>query len=91
MKTGDVSVERVASGMCVTAGHLNRRVKAITGVTTQQYVLRIRLERARAMLQECTSMSVADVASSCCFDDAASFSRAFRRVYGMTPSQVRRP
>ena len=38
MQDGNLSIESLASKMCITRGQLNRRIKAITGVTTQQYV-----------------------------------------------------
>ena len=83
------SVEDIASKMCVSSGHLNRKVKFLTGMTTQNYVLRLRLEKARLMLQSEPDALVADVAFRCGFEDAASFSRAFKKIYNQTPTQVR--
>ena len=89
MSQGTISIEALASEMCITRGQLNRRVKAVTGVTTQQYVLQVRLEHARMLLQEHTEMTVAEVGYQCGFEDATSFSRAFRRCFGQSPSQCR--
>lgn len=89
MAQGAVSVEGLASGMCLTSGHLNRRVKALTGVTTQQYATRVRLESARLLLEQERDLPVAEVAWRCGFDDAASFSRAFKRTFGCSPTQHR--
>ena len=86
---GDVTVESLASDMCITRGQLNRKIKAVTGITTQQYVLRIRMEYARLLLRQSPELSIFDVSCRCGFDDATSFSRAFRRTYGQTPSQYR--
>ena len=68
---------------------LNRGLKAITGVNTQQYVNRIRLEQARELLMEHPELQVSEIAYKCGFDDVASFSRAFRRTFGKSPSQHR--
>ena len=84
----EISVEELASEMCITRGQLNRRVKALTGVTTQQYVARIRLEHGRSLLHD-TPLAVAEVAYRCGFDDAATFSRAFRRAFGQSPTSYR--
>ncbi len=90
MHDNNLTIEQIAGEMCVTRGHLNRRVKALTGVTTQQYVLRVRLEHAcRLLRHRDNELSVAQVGYECGFDDAASFSRAFRRVYGVSPTQYR--
>lgn len=89
MGSGELTVEKLADKMCVTRGHLNRRVKAITGITTQQYMSRIRLEHGRLQLEQNPGLSIAEIAIQCGFDDAGSFSRAFRRVFGVSPTQHR--
>ena len=85
----DASIESLASDMCITRGYLNRKLKTITGMTAQQYVQRIRMEQARLILESRTEVTVVDLAMQCGFEDAASFTRAFRRVFGKTPSQYR--
>lgn len=83
------SVEALASDMCLTSGHLNRKIKSITGITTQQYVLRIRMEYAKHILLNSPDLTISEVAYKCGFEDAASFSRAFRRTFDKSPSQMR--
>ena len=53
-------------------------------------VRRLRLERCAALLADpATPSTITDIAASAGFDDPASFSRAFRREFGCTPSDVR--
>jgi AraC family transcriptional regulator, positive regulator of tynA and feaB len=53
-------------------------------------VRRLRLERCAALLADPSIPStITDIAASMSFDDPASFSRAFRREFGCTPSDVR--
>ncbi|MBQ1747217.1 MAG: helix-turn-helix transcriptional regulator, partial [Bacteroidales bacterium] len=89
LDSGHLGVEDIASHMCLSSGQLNRRIKTITGFTTQNYVLRLRLEQARILLQGEPQSQIADIAYRCGFEDAASFSRAFKRVFDATPSQIR--
>lgn len=88
MSQTDISIESLATNLCITRGQLNRRVKAVAGVTTKQYVMRIRMEQARLLLDNHPDYSVADVAYKCGFDPA-SFSRAFRSTFGVSPSQYK--
>ncbi len=83
-----LSIEALASDMCISRGQLNRRVKAITGVTTQQYVLHLRLEQGRQLLEN-TQLPVSEIGYQCGFEDATSFSRAFKRAFGLSPTQFR--
>ena len=83
------SVEALASDMCITSGHLNRKIKSITGITTQQYILRVRMEYAKHILLNTPDLTISEVAYKCGFEDAASFSRAFRRTFDKSPSQMR--
>ena len=89
MSQTDISVEALASELYITRGQLNRRMKAITGLTTQQYVMRVRMEQARLLLTSHTDLPVSEVAYRCGFADPASFSRAFRQTFGTSPSQYR--
>ena len=82
-------METLASEMCITRGQLNRKVKAITGITLQQYVMRIRLEYARLLMKQSPDTTIFEIACRCGFDDAASFSRAFRRTFNQSPTQYR--
>ncbi len=89
MSLGKISLETVASKMYITRGQLNRKVKAITGLTTQQFTMEIRLKEACNLLKNRPDIIISEVAYRCGFEDATSFSRAFRRVYGFPPTKYR--
>ena len=88
MSNGSLSIESLANDMCLSRSQLNRRIKAVTGVTSQQYVMRVRLEHAKNLLDD-SNLQVSEVAYQCGFDNVASFSRAFKRTFGKSPSQHR--
>jgi AraC family transcriptional regulator len=60
-----------------------RMFKATTGRAPHQFVLSLRLERARRLLD--VSGSVAGIALTTGFYDQAHLTNAFRKAYGMTP------
>jgi AraC-like DNA-binding protein len=53
------------------------------------YIQRCRLRESFTMLCDVSSPAIASVAEKLCFTDPSSFSRAFRREFGMRPSDAR--
>jgi AraC family transcriptional regulator len=68
--------------------HLHRVFSAAAGETPKQFTLRLRLGRAAAMLLT-SEDAVLDIALDCGFQSHEAFSRAFRKRFGMTPSDYR--
>ncbi len=89
MSLGKISLEMVASKMFITRGQLNRKVKAITGRTTQQFAMDIRLKNACNLLKNSPDIMISEVAYKCGFEEATSFSRAFHREYNTSPTKYR--
>lgn len=87
MPAGKTDLESIASELCMTPSQLRRKLSAITGITPGQFVLSIRMAEACRLLLEHPSYSLASVAERCGFADQSHFSHAFRRQFGMTPSQ----
>ena len=84
-----ITVEDIADKMFITRGHLNRRIKSLSGVTTIQYVQRIRLEQAKQLLADDSDLTIAEIAFKSGFEDPANFSRVFKRTFNVSPSQFR--
>lgn len=68
--------------------HLHRRFTAALGETPKQHVLRIRLERA-AYLAAITDESILRIALDVGFRSHATFTRAFRRRFEVSPAEYR--
>jgi AraC family transcriptional regulator len=71
--------------------HFARQFKAATGLPPHQYVITRRVEKAKHLLREGTDSSLADIAARAGFYDQSQFSRHFKRLVGVTPSQFRTP
>ncbi|WP_170936947.1 MULTISPECIES: helix-turn-helix domain-containing protein [Rhodomicrobium] len=69
--------------------HFAYAFKRSLGETPHRYVMSRRLEKARALLAE-TEMPLAEIAIAAGFADQSHFSRCFRDVFGLSPSQFRR-
>ena len=84
-----ITVAELAGVAFLSAFHFTRMFTATMGLPPHRYVSERRLEHAKALLAS-GDRSVADIALSSCFSSQASFSRAFRRVVGVTPGEYRR-
>jgi len=65
-----------------------RIVKRIFGITPSQLIAKTRIAAASLLLRE-TNRSISEVAHECGFTDHSAFTRAFRTVTGVTPTQFR--
>ena len=65
-----------------------RVMKRFFGLTPSQFITKTRISAASRMLRE-TELSVAEISLACGFYDHSAFTRAFRKVTGSTPTQLR--
>ena len=89
LPTGEFSVEAIASRMNMSVQTFRRRLMAASGETPKAYISAIQMERATQLLTGNNDMPINRVATLCGFEDVSSFSHAFRRVYGCSPSQYK--
>ena len=89
MSKGEVSVQTMANHLFISRSQLARKVQLITGMNTSEYVMRIRMTRARRLLEE-GHLSISEVAIRCGFSDQSYFTRMFKKTYNLTPTQVKK-
>ncbi len=83
-----LDVPALAAEAHLSPHHFIRRFKEAYGETPHQYVLTRRVERAQELLRN-TDLSVSEICLDVGFQSLGSFSAAFRRVAGMTPTAYR--
>jgi transcriptional regulator GlxA family with amidase domain len=84
-----VSVADIAAHACLEPRTLFRRFTKATGMKPSEYQQRLRISRAKEML-EFSQRSIDDIASSIGYDDTGRFRRVFHKIMGLTPSDYRR-
>lgn len=84
----EFGVERLSEELFVSSSNLYRKLKALTGLSSNQYIRLVRLNKARELLQN-SSLSIATVAYETGFTDPHYFSRMFKKEFGMTPTKYR--
>ena len=87
MKGGHVNCDTVSEALSMTNQHLRRKIFSITGVTGAVYILGIRMTYEQQLLESARKYPIATVARKCGYEDSNNFSRTFKRVVGMTPSE----
>lgn len=85
----DTPLPEVAALAGITPRHLNRLFVERLGVPAGAFQQRMRIDRARHLLQD-PGATVKSVAYDCGFTDPAYFSRAFRRQIGQSPAAYAR-
>ena len=78
----------IAAAVELSTRQLERLFEKYLHSSPSRFYLKVRLERARAMLLQ-TTKAILDVAVACGFASASHFSRCYREVYGHKPSDER--
>lgn len=83
-----IKIENIAYSLGLNRSYLTRLFKDATGFSLQDYLLTYRMKIAVKLLLE-NKMSVADVALQVGYGDTFTFSKAFKRHFGKSPSKYK--
>ncbi|MDO4285716.1 MAG: helix-turn-helix domain-containing protein [Eubacteriales bacterium] len=81
-------IEELAAHIGVTRSHLYSQFKKAAGCSPQEYLVRLRIEKARSLLKQ-TDLSVREIAAAVGYEDQLAFSKIFRQRTGKSPSEYR--
>ncbi len=83
--TSATSLDQLSDLVGVSPFYLQRTFKAVTRMSPREYLMDLRIRRARQLLRE--GVAPRSVGTSVGFFDQSHFTRAFRRLTGVTPGQ----
>jgi AraC-like DNA-binding protein len=83
-----LSLARVARAAGFAPDYFSRTFKRNEGITFEDYTRRLRVERAKQLL-DASTLSIEGVRNLCGFSTRSYFHRVFRRAVGLTPVQYR--
>jgi DNA-binding response OmpR family regulator/ligand-binding sensor domain-containing protein len=82
----NMSVETLAKDLGMSRPVLYRKIKALTDLSPQQFVINLKLKEAARIMKE-ESKNISETAFMVGFTDPKYFSQTFKKHFGMTPSQ----
>ena len=84
---GQVDAESVAREMGLSLYQFRKRLTNITGEKPQDFITMLRMKRAQHLLDNHPELNITEIAVLCAYNDTPNFTRAFKKYFGMTPSQ----
>lgn len=86
MDNTEYAVEELSRDLGMTRMNLYRKLQSITGNTPSDFIKSIRLKRAAQLLQG-SRLTMAEVADRVGFSSASYFTKCFKEMFGVTPTQ----
>jgi two-component system response regulator YesN len=87
--TEPITLDSIARRFFVSKEYLSRAFKRETGWNVSDFILRLRMERAKALLTE-DRLPIKAVAGLVGYEDVAYFYRLFKKHFGVTPGEIRK-
>lgn len=87
--TNQITTQSVAEHFHKRREYLSMQFKQYTGYPISEFIMRQRVESAKALLQY-TNISLAQISFHLCFSDQSHFQRIFKKYAGVTPNTFRK-
>lgn len=84
-----IDFEKLAKKAASSPYHFHRVFKSMTGETVNECIRRLRLERSIKALRE-TNLKITEIAYDAGYESLEGYNKAFRKKFGMTPTQLKK-
>ncbi len=86
---GPIRISELADMCKLSIRYFTKLFSSYYGITPKKYILNLQIDKAKNLLGH-SVMHIADIAGSCGFHDIPGFSKTFKQMTGMTPSDYRK-
>lgn len=85
----DISLQDLAvHKYFVNPSHLSRLFKSVVGQTFSKYLISVRIQKAKYLLEN-SNLKINDITMNVGYNDSSHFVQAFKKFYGITPKEYR--
>lgn len=85
-----ISLDQIAQNMYLSPVYISKIFKEETGESPINYLIKIRLKKAKTILMESEETSIKSVANRVGYEDVYHFSKLFKKYYGISPLYYRK-
>lgn len=80
-----ISLDQIAENMYLSSYYISKLFKSETGDTPINYLISLRMNKAKEMLEQRPDCAIQEVAAAVGYEDAYHFSKLFKKYYGISP------
>lgn len=80
-----ISLDQIAENMYLSPFYISKLFKSETGDTPINYLISLRMEKAKELLNRNPSLSIQQTAAQVGYEDAYHFSKLFKKYFGLSP------
>ena len=80
-----ISLDQIAENMYLSPFYISKLFKSETGDTPINYLISLRMEKAKELLDQNSTLSIQEAAAAVGYEDAYHFSKLFKKFYGLSP------
>lgn len=85
----DFDVTALASELCMGRSKLYTQFKQMTGLTPNEFILKVKLDEAMSLLKNHPELNVSDISIRLGFSSPRYFSKSFKAFFGVAPQTIR--
>lgn len=85
----NLNVNMLADKLNISAAYFGKQFTEFTGCKTLEYILKVRMEKAKNLLLSEPDKDIAQIAEAVGYNNSTYFTTAFKKYYGVTPSRFR--